>query len=129
MIVQNTALSTPGQSNISFTVPRVQLDTVVEKLRADRSDLGIKEIQVTEEIGILSIVGAGMRSHSGVSAKLFTALAELGANIRISSPHRRFESPLLIAPGDVLESAARAVHTAFGLDQESDAIVYGGTGR
>ncbi|MDN6485919.1 MAG: aspartate kinase [Ancrocorticia sp.] len=127
MIVQNTALSTPGQSNISFTVPRVQLDTVVEKLRADRSDLGIKEIQVTEEIGILSIVGAGMRSHSGVSAKLFTALAELGANIdMISTSEIRIS--VVVAP-DVLESAARAVHTAFGLDQESDAIVYGGTGR
>ena len=127
MIVQNTALSTPGQSNISFTIPRVQLDSVVATLKSERGELGIKEIQVTEEIGILSIVGAGMRSHSGVSAKLFTALADLGVNIdMISTSEIRIS---VVVEPDALEESARAVHTAFGLDSESEAIVYGGTGR
>lgn len=127
MIVQNTALSTPGQSNISFTVPQTQLSSVVDSLKENRSELGIKEIQVTEEIGILSIVGAGMRSHSGVSAKLFTALAEIGANIdMISTSEIRISA--VVAP-EQLEAAARAVHTVFGLDSDSEAIIYGGTGR
>ena len=127
MIVQNTALSTPGQSNISFTIPRAQLDSVVATLKSERGELGIKEIQVTEEIGILSIVGAGMRSHSGVSAKLFTALADLGVNIdMISTSEIRIS---VVVEPDALEESARAVHTAFGLDSESEAIVYGGTGR
>ncbi|MGO1591534.1 MAG: aspartate kinase [Ancrocorticia sp.] len=127
MIVQNTALSTPGQSNISFTVPRTQLTGVVDALKAERSELGIKEIQVTDEIGIVSIVGAGMRSHSGVSAKLFTALSDIGVNIdMISTSEIRIS--LVVAP-DALEESVRTVHTAFGLDSESEAIVYGGTGR
>ncbi|MCF2706993.1 aspartate kinase [Arcanobacterium haemolyticum] len=127
MIVQNTSLSKPGVSNISFTVPQAQLDEVVAALEAKKDELGFAEIRVTEKIGILSIVGAGMRSHTGVSAKLFETLAELGLNIDIISTSEIRISVVL--PSDSVEDAARAVHSAFGLDADSEAIVYGGTGR
>ncbi|MFT3944421.1 MAG: aspartate kinase [Ancrocorticia sp.] len=127
MIVQNTALTNPGLSNISFTVPEAQLEDVVAALEAAKDDLGFKQIQVTSQIGILSVVGAGMRTYSGVSAKLFTALAQLGINVdMISTSEIRIS--VVVAP-DQLEEAARAVHRAFDLDSESEAVVYGGTGR
>lgn len=127
MIVQNTALSNPGQSNLSFTIPGSQLAGVVAALEAKKEELGFKQIQVTEQIGILSVVGAGMRTYSGVSAKLFTALAQLGVNVdMISTSEIRIS--VVVAP-DQLEEAARAVHRAFDLDSESEAVVYGGTGR
>ncbi len=127
MIVQNTALTNPGISNISFTIPETQLAGVVNALENKKDELGFKQIQVTEQIGILSVVGAGMRTYSGVSAKLFTALAQLGVNVdMISTSEIRIS--VVVAP-DQLEEAARAVHRAFDLDSESEAVVYGGTGR
>ena len=127
MIVQNTSLSNPGISNISFTVPQSKLHSVVQALEAQQASLGFKEIQISESIGILSIVGAGMRSHSGVSARLFKTLADQGLNIdMISTSEIRIS---VVLEPESLEEAARAVHTAFGLDSESEAVVYGGTGR
>ena len=127
MIVQNAALSNPGLANISFTVSQTQVKDVVAALEAKKDDLGFNQIQVTEQIGILSVVGAGMRTYSGVSAKLFAALAQLGVNIgMISTSEIRIS--VVMAP-EQLEEAARAVHRAFGLDSESEAVVYGGTGR
>lgn len=127
MIVQNTSISQPGISNISFTVPQTQLENVVAELEKEKPTLGFKNIQITEHIGILSIVGAGMRSHSGVSAKLFETLAAQGLNIdMISTSEIRIS---VVLPPDTLEEAARAVHTAFGIDSAAEAVVYGGTGR
>lgn len=127
MIVQNTSISKPGISNISFTVPQTQLAEVVAALEEAKDSLGFDSIKVSDSIGILSIVGAGMRSHSGVSAKLFTTLAKLGLNVdMISTSEIRIS--VVVAP-ERLEEAAKAVHTAFGLDSEAQAVVYGGTGR
>ena len=127
MIVQNTALTNPGLANLSFTVPETQRADVVAALEAKKEDLGFNQLQVTDHIGILSVVGAGMRTYSGVSAKLFTALAQLGINMdMISTSEIRIS--VVVAP-DQLEEAARAVHRAFDLDSESEAVVYGGTGR
>ncbi len=127
MIVQNAALTNPGLANISFTVSQTQLQGVVNTLEARQEELGFNRIQVTEQIGILSVVGAGMRTYSGVSAKLFATLAQLGVNIdMISTSEIRIS--VVMAP-EQLEEAARAVHRAFGLDSESEAVVYGGTGR
>ncbi len=127
MIVQNAALTNPGLANISFTVSQTQLQGVVNTLEARQEELGFNQIQVTEQIGILSVVGAGMRTYSGVSAKLFATLAQLGVNIdMISTSEIRIS--VVMAP-EQLEEAARAVHRAFGLDSESEAVVYGGTGR
>lgn len=127
MIVQNTSIVKPGHSNISFTVPREQVEPVLAALRTAKDELDYEDVKVAESIGILSIVGAGMRSHSGVSAKLFRTLADCGVNIdMISTSEIRIS---VVMPPEAVDEAARAVHRAFGLDADEEAIVYGGTGR
>jgi aspartate kinase len=81
-----------------------------------------------DQIGKLSLIGAGMRSHPGVSAKLFGALRDAGINIEmISTSEIRIS---VVTRADQLDAAVRAAHTAFDLDSaEGEAIVYGGTGR
>ena len=89
--------------------------------------LGYRELEVDDEIGKLSVVGAGMRTHSGVSATLFSALAKAGINIEmISTSEIRIS---VVTSLDEVDVAARAVHTAFGLDGDVEAVVYAGTGR
>jgi aspartate kinase len=89
--------------------------------------VGFDSLQYDDEIGKLSVVGAGMRTNSGVSAKLFTALFEAGINIEmISTSEIRIS---VVTRADTLAEAARVVHRAFGLDAENEAIVHGGTGR
>lgn len=128
MIVQNTSLTNPGISNISFTVPSEQVEDVVAALEAHKADIGFREIQTVKSIGILSIVGEGMRSHTGISARLFDTLAKEEVNIdMISTSEIRIS---VVVDPERLEDAARAVHSAFGLDSQiSEAVVYGGTGR
>ena len=127
MIVQNTAVATPDSSNLSFTVPQAEIPAVVAALEESRKELGFREIRVSESVGILSVVGAGMRSHSGVSAVLFKTLGELSVNVdMISTSEIRIS--VVVAP-ERLDEASRAVHTAFGLDAGTRAVVYGGTGR
>ena len=93
-----------------------------------QADVGFSGVQFDDQIGKLSLVGAGMRSNPGVSATFFKALAEAGVNIEmISTSEIRIS---VITRGDLLDDAVRAVHTAFGLDSsEGEAVVYGGTGR
>ena len=127
MIVQNTAVATPDSSNLSFTVPQAEIPAVVAALEESRDKLSFREIRVSESVGILSVVGAGMRSHSGVSAVLFKTLGELSVNVdMISTSEIRIS--VVVAP-ERLDEASRAVHTAFGLDAGTRAVVYGGTGR
>ena len=127
MIVQNTSLTQKGLSNISFTVPREDVSNVVEALEAKKDELGFHNIAVERQIGILSIIGAGMRSHSGVSAKFFQALGSLDVNVdMITTSEIRIS--VVVDPNQLAE-AARRIHTAFGLDASEAAIVYGGTGR
>lgn len=127
MIVQNTPLTRTGISNISFTVPRQDVSNVVKALEANKEELGFEKIAVENEIGILSVVGAGMRTYTGVSAKLFNTLGDLGINVdMISTSEIRIS--VVLDPEDITR-AAIAVHSAFGLDSEEKAIVYGGTGR
>jgi aspartate kinase len=80
-----------------------------------------------DQIGRLSVVGAGMRTNAGVSAQLFTALSDAGINIEMISTSEIRISVIMRA--DTLSGAVKAVHTAFGLDGDSDATVYAGTGR
>ncbi|MBP3222953.1 MAG: aspartate kinase [Actinomycetaceae bacterium] len=127
MIVQNSSLSNPGISNISFTVPVEQMDDVVANLEKAQEELGFNNIQTQSPIGIISIVGEGMRSHTGVSAKLFNALAENSINVEmISTSEIRIS---VVVDPQKLDDAARALHTAFELDADGEAVVYGGTGR
>jgi hypothetical protein len=100
----------------------------VEALQGIQGEVGFTSIQYDDQIGKLSLVGAGMRSNPGVSATFFKALANAGVNIEmISTSEIRIS---VITRDDLLDEAVRAVHTAFGLDSsEGEAVVYGGTGR
>lgn len=128
MIVQDVSAEGTGLTNISFTCPDGDSADARAALEAAKGELGYKSIHFNPDIGKLSLVGAGMRSHPGVSAKLFGALSEAGVNIHmISTSEIRIS---VVVDDAVLDEAVRAVHTAFGLDaQDTEAVVYGGTGR
>ena len=130
MIVQNTPTGVDIEdkvSDISFTLPKGDRAKVVAALEAAQGELGYRELEVDDEIGKLSVVGAGMRTHSGVSATLFAALAKAGINIEmISTSEIRIS---VVTSSKQLDDAARAVHKAFGLDSDTEATVYAGTGR
>jgi aspartate kinase len=130
MIVQNTSTGvdvTDMVSDISFTLPKGDRAKVVSALGAAQAKIGFREVIFDDEIGKLSVVGAGMRTHSGVSATLFGALAKAGINIEmISTSEIRIS---VVTDDKQIDDAARAVHTAFGLDSEIEATVYAGTGR
>ena len=128
MIVQDVSAEGTGLTNISFTCPDGDSADARAALEAAKGELGYKSIHFNPDIGKLSLVGAGMRSHPGVSARLFGALSEAGVNIHmISTSEIRIS---VVVDDAVLDEAVRAVHTAFGLDaQDTEAVVYGGTGR
>ncbi len=128
MIVQNVSATETGLTDISFTLPKTDGTAAVQALQRIQEDVGFSAIQFDDQIGKLSLVGAGMRSNPGVSATFFKALAEAGVNIEmISTSEIRIS---VITRDTVLDDAVRAVHTAFGLDStEGEAVVYGGTGR
>ena len=128
MIVQNVSATDTGLTDISFTLPKTDGTAAVEALQRVQGEVGFSAIQYDDQIGKLSLVGAGMRSNPGVSATFFKALANAGVNIEmISTSEIRIS---VITRDDLLDDAVRAVHTAFGLDSsEGEAVVYGGTGR
>ena len=128
MIVQNVSASATGITDISFTLPVASVPETRAAIEADRELIGYDELVTDEAIGKLSLVGAGMRSSSGVSAKFFAALRDAGINIEmISTSDIRIS---VVTRADKLDDAVRAVHTAFDLDSEQgEAVVYGGTGR
>ena len=128
MIVQDVSAEGTGLTNISFTCPDGDSAGARAALEAARGELGFKSLHFNPDIGKLSLVGAGMRSHPGVSAKLFNALSQAGINIHmISTSEIRIS---VVVDDAVLDEAVRAVHSAFGLDaQTAEAVVYGGTGR
>jgi aspartate kinase len=127
MIVQNVSAAATGRTDISFTLPKSEASTALKALAGDQAEIGFESLVHDDQIGKLSVVGAGMRTHSGVSATLFEALSVAGVNIEmISTSEIRIS---VVVRGDELAEAARVVHTAYGLDGESDAVVHAGTGR
>ena len=127
MIVQNVSAAATGLTDISFTLPKAEGEKVLTVLRAEQPDVGFASLQYDDQIGKLAVVGAGMRTSSGVSAQLFRALSDAGINIEmISTSEIRIS---VVTRADTLADAMRVVHTAFGLDGETDAVVYAGTGR
>lgn len=127
MIVQNQPTNERGVASISFTLPLADTRKVLAALDEAKEELGFKKVRTSDNVGILSLIGAGMRSHPGVSAKLFESLANAGINIdMITTSEIRIS---VVVDVEELDDAVRAVHTAFGLDAEGEAIVYGGTGR
>jgi aspartate kinase len=127
MIVQNVSAAATGRTDISFTLPKTDAATALKALAGDQSDIGFENLVHDDQIGKLSVVGAGMRTHSGVSATLFEALSVAGINIEmISTSEIRIS---VVVRGDDLAEAARVVHTAYGLDGDIEATVYAGSGR
>ena len=128
MIVQNVPTTGSGKANITFTLPEEDAERTIAAIEAARSELAYDDLRYNPNVGILSLVGAGMRTNPGVSAKLFGALSQAGINIdMISTSEIRIS---VVTKLDDLDRAVRAVHSAFGLDAtESEAVVYGGTGR
>jgi aspartate kinase len=128
MIVQNISAATTGLTDISFTLPRADGEAAMAALRAVQSDVGFETLLYDDRIGKISLVGAGMRSHPGVSATFFSALAEVGVNIEMISTSE-IRISVVVDQNDV-DSAVTAAHKAFDLDaDEVEAVVYGGTGR
>ena len=127
MIVQNVPTDRPGVTDISFTLDQAQGDAALKALKAAQAELGFQEVIYNESVGKLSLVGAGMKTNTGVSFTFFEALSNAGVNIdMISTSEIRIS---VITELSKLDEAVRAVHTAFGLDTEGEATVYGGTGR
>lgn len=127
MIVQNISTDRSDVTDISFTCDQAQGGKAVEVLTNHKAELGFEEIKYNDSIGKLSLVGAGMKANPGVSFAFFDALRAAGVNIEmISTSEIRIS---VITDIDHLDEAVRAVHTAFGLDAEQEATVYGGTGR
>ena len=128
MIVQNVSVASTGRTDISFTLPATDGAAATTALTEHQPDIGFSSLQFDDTIGKLSLIGAGMKSHPGVSAKLFAALSDAGINIEmISTSEIRIS---VVTRADQLDDAVRAVHTAFDLDSaDEQAVVYGGTGR
>ncbi|MCM6763359.1 aspartate kinase [Rathayibacter sp. ZW T2_19] len=127
MIVQNVSAASTGLTDISFTLPKADGQTVLMALNAEKDDVGFQSLQYDDQIAKLALVGAGMRTNAGVSAKLFRSLFEAGINIEmISTSEIRIS---VVTRADTVNEALRVVHTAFGLDGEDEAVVYAGTGR
>ena len=128
MIVQNVSAIATGRTDISFTLPGAEGKKTLETLRAAQEMIGFQELLYDDRIGKVSLIGAGMRSHPGVSAKFFAALAGAGVNIQMITTSE-IRISVVVSQGDV-DNAVNATHQAFGLEaDEVEAVVYGGTGR
>ncbi len=128
MIVQNVSAAATNLTDISFTLPYADGQTAMATLNALQGQIGFESLLYDDKVGKISLIGAGMRSHPGISAKFFTALAEAGVNIgMISTSEIRIS--VIVAEDDV-DAGVQAAHTAFDLDaDEVEAVVYGGSGR
>ncbi|MGV1037261.1 MAG: aspartate kinase [Candidatus Nanopelagicales bacterium] len=125
MIVQN--VSADGQTDITFTLPMADGSRAMAALEISGDRIGFDSLIYDDAVAKVSLVGAAMRSHPGVSATCFRALADAGVNVEMIST-----SEIRISVVTRLEDATRAVqaiHTAFGLDADGEAVVYAGTGR
>jgi len=128
MIVQNISAATTGLTDISFTLPRADGEVAMAALREVQADIGFETLLYDDRIGKVSLIGAGMRSHPGVSATFFSALAEAGVNIEMISTSE-IRISVVVDQNDV-DAAVSSAHKAFELEAgEVEAVVYGGTGR
>jgi len=128
MIVQNVAVGESGRTDISFTLPRADGEAAMTALAGLQEEIGFEQLLYDDTIGKVSVIGAGMRSHPGVSARFFGALAAAGVNIAmISTSEIRIS---VVVAQDQVDDAVAAAHAAFDLDAtDVEAVVYGGSGR
>ncbi|MCW2771443.1 MAG: aspartate kinase [Aeromicrobium sp.] len=128
MVVQNVSAAATALTDISFTLPRADGQTAMTALARLKDEVGYERLQYDDSVGKVSIVGAGMRSSPGITAKFFRSLADAGVNIEmISTSEIRIS---VIVMENQIDAAVNAAHTAFDLGtDEVEAVVYGGTGR
>ena len=127
MVVQNVSAAATGRTDISFTLPRADGQVAIAALDRVKGAVGFESLQYDDTIGKVSLIGAGMRSHPGVTATFCEALADCGVNIDLISTSEIRIS--VVCREDDLVSAVAAIHAAFALDSTEPATVHGGTGR
>jgi len=128
MIVQNVSAAATGRTDISFTLPKADGVAAIAALDRIKESVGFEGLLYDDAIGKVSLVGAGMRTHPGVSATFFGALADAGVNVEIISTSE-IRISVVCRDTDV-PPAVRAVHDAFELsDGVEHAVVHAGTGR
>jgi aspartate kinase len=127
MILQNVSEAATGRTDITFTCPRADGPAAVEKLTKLQGEIGFTQVLYDDLVGKVSLIGAGMRSHPGVTATFCEALATAGVNIDIISTSEIRIS--VLCKDTELDDAVRAIHGAFELGGADEAVVYGGTGR
>jgi aspartate kinase len=127
MIVQNVSAVETGRTDFSFTLPKTDGRAAMATLDGLKAQVGFADVLYDDQIGKVSVVGVGMRSHPGVTAKFFSSLAAADVNIEmISTSEIRIS---VVVDQDDVDRAVAAAHTAFGLDGDGEAVVYAGTGR
>ncbi|WP_310961557.1 aspartate kinase [Nocardioides terrisoli] len=128
MIVQNVSAAATNLTDISFTLPVTDGQVAMQALQELKDEVGYESLLYDDRIGKVSLIGAGMRSHPGVTAKFFNCLAAAGVNIEmISTSEIRIS---VVVDESQVDGAVAATHTAFDLDAtDVEAVVYGGTGR
>ncbi|HEY5844313.1 MAG TPA: aspartate kinase, partial [Mycobacterium sp.] len=127
MVLQNISKVEDGKTDITFTCSRESGPGAVEKLTDEQGEIGFTRVLYDDHIGKVSLIGAGMRSHPGVTATFCEALAEVGVNIDLISTSEIRISVLI--KDTELDKAVGALHEAFQLGGDEEAVVYGGTGR
>lgn len=126
MVLQNIS-DTAGRTDITFTLSKANGPRAVSELEKIKSELGFSAVLYDDHVGKVSLVGAGMRSHPGVTATFCEALAEAGVNIEIINTSE-IRISVLIRDTQV-DDAVRAIHEAFELGGDEEAVVYAGSGR
>ncbi|EIF00871.1 aspartate kinase [Saccharomonospora glauca] len=126
MVLQNIS-NTTGRTDITFTLSKANGPKAVSELEKIKSELDFSAVLYDDHVGKVSLVGAGMRSHPGVTATFCEALAKAGVNIEIINTSEIRISVLI--RDEQLDDAVRAIHEAFELGGDEEAVVYAGSGR
>jgi aspartate kinase len=127
MVLQNISHSDTRRTDVTFTLPKLDAPIAVKALREAQPKIGFEDVLCDNHVGKVSLIGAGMRSHPGVTARFCEALAQAGVNIETISTSEIRISVLVRA--EQLDDAVRAIHEAFDLGGDEPAIVHAGSGR
>ncbi|GAA1338800.1 aspartate kinase [Saccharothrix algeriensis] len=127
MVVQNVSQAVSGRTDVTFTLSKDDGPRAVAALEKARGEIGFEKVLYDDHVGKVSLIGAGMRSHPGVTAMFCEALATAGVNIEIISTSEIRIS--VICRDTQLDDAVRALHDAFELGGDEEAVVYAGSGR
>lgn len=127
MVLQNVSRTSDRLTDITFSLPRTDGPRAVTALTAVQAEIGFAEVLYDADVGKVSLVGAGMRSHPGVTATFCETLSRAGINIETMNTSEIRIS--VICRVDQLDTAVQALHKAFDLGADEQAVVHGGTGR